>query len=115
MPGLNSLPELSAYSRTERKEILEKARYEVFVRQKRTGQAGLFLVFSLVIGFILALAWQYWLGAGALTGFLVPVICLSIAGVLFRLFYGKMVHKGVRALLQQDSAQNPDQQKTENS
>lgn len=95
-------PELRGLSRGEQKQWLERARYEVFVTQRRTGVGALYFLVSLSIGFAIVVVGQVRFGFGQTLGFVTLFIGLAVATLIFRLLYSRLIREGLKACMQRE-------------
>ncbi len=99
---INRFPELRGLPREEQKQWLERARYEVFVSQRRTGAGALYFLISLSVGFAIVLIGQVQFGFGQTLGFVTLFLGLAAAAVIFRILYGRLIRSGLKTCMQRE-------------
>ncbi len=101
--------EIRDRSRAEQDRLLEQARYEVFVNQRRTGQAALYLLVSLVVGFVITISgWLSLREQSPLWGFLFLGVGIAVGLLIYRRLFSGMLHQGLQKVLRQEAIASPE-------
>ncbi|MCH8550465.1 MAG: hypothetical protein LAT62_00920 [Natronospirillum sp.] len=96
--------EIRDRSRAEQDVLLEQARYEVFVNQRRTGQVALYLLAGLAVGFVITIGgwWQLRL-QNPMWGFACLAAGIGVASLIYRTLYRGLLQKGLSEVLRQEA------------
>ena len=106
-PYINYFDELKGVSASEQEVLLEKARHEAFAVQKLAGKSALHLVFTFIISFLIAtgpiIAIDSPESLNWFNGLFVGMGCIW-ALYYYRFQYGKLIHKGLVVILEQEKS-----------
>lgn len=96
----NRFPELAGYTAEQQQTLLEQARYEVFVQQRRTGRVALHLILGLLIGFTITITgWRTFQDTNPLLGFVALAVGFVVALLIYRRLQVSLLRSGLQVVL----------------
>lgn len=96
---VNCYPEISHLPVKEQEDLLEKARYEAFVKLKLSGLSALYLFGSLLLCFLPLALSIIFLGAYSIPTLLLFVVFLFGQTLLNKYLQRKLIRKGLSSIL----------------
>lgn len=99
-------PELAGYSAEQQQSLLEEARYEVFVKQRRTGRVAIHLIVGLLVGFTITLTgWVLFRETNSLYGFLALSVGFVVALLIYQRLQVGLIRLGLAAVIVRHEAE----------
>jgi phosphoglycerol transferase MdoB-like AlkP superfamily enzyme len=101
-------PELAGLSAEQQQFLLEQARYEVFVTQRRTGRVAIHLIIGLIVGFAITITgWRAFQDTHPLLGFVALAVGFVVALLIYRRLQVGLLRSGLQVVMAWQKEDHP--------